>query len=233
MLFKLSLKNIKKSIKDYSIYFFTLVFAVAMFYMFNSIDAQQSMLELNSSKEDLIKSLVFIIGYISVFVSVILGFLIVYSNNFLIRKRKKEIGLYFTLGMSKRKVSWILVVETIIIGVFSLIIGLLFGIFLSQFISILTAKLFEVNMSNFKFIFSVGAFTKTLIYFGLIFILVMIFNLVTLSRYKLIDLLNASKKNEKVKFRNKFVTLITFILSIVLIGYALSLIHISEPTRRP
>lgn len=224
MLFKLSLKNIKKSIKDYSIYFFTLVFAVAMFYMFNSIDAQESMLELNSAKSDLIKSLVFIIGYISVFVSVILGFLIVYSNNFLIRKRKKEIGLYFTLGMSKRKVSWILVVETVIIGLFSLIIGLLFGIFLSQFISILTAKLFEVNMNNFKFIFSTAAFTKTLIYFGLIFVLVMIFNVITLSRYKLIDLLNASKKNEKVKFRNKFITLITFILSIVLIGYAYNLL---------
>lgn len=224
MLFKLSLKNIKKSIKDYSIYFFTLVFAVAMFYMFNSMDAQESMLELTSSKRDLIKGLVYIIGYISIFVSVILGFLIVYSNNFLIKKRKKEIGLYFTLGMSKRKVSTILVIETIIIGLFSLITGLIFGVFISQFISILTAKLFEVNMNNFKFVFSISAFTKTLLYFGLIFILVMIFNVVTLSRYKLIDLLNASKKNEKVKFRNKYITLLTFILSIVLIGYAYNLL---------
>lgn len=224
MLFKLSLKNIRKSIKDYSIYFFTLVFAVAMFYMFNSIDAQESMLELNNAKSDLIESLVFIIGYISIFVSVILGFLIVYSNNFLIRKRKKEIGLYFTLGMSKRKVSTILVIETIIIGLFSLIIGLLLGVFISQFISLLTAKLFEVNMNSFKFIFSTSAFTKTLIYFGLIFVLVMIFNVITLSRYKLIDLLNASKKNEKVKFRNKFITLIAFILSIVLISYAYNLL---------
>ncbi len=224
MLFKLSLKNIKKSIKDYSIYFFTLVFAVAMFYMFNSIDAQESMLELNNSKAELIKSLVFIMGYISTFVSIILGFLIVYSNNFLIRKRKKEIGLYFTLGMSKRKVSWILVIETIIIGLFSLIIGLILGVFISQFISILTAKLFEVNMNSFKFIFSTSAFTKTLLYFGLIFILVMIFNVITLSRYKLIDLLTASKKNEKVKFRNKYITLLTFILSIVLIGYAYNLL---------
>lgn len=224
MLFKLSLKNIRKSIKDYSIYFFTLVFAVAMFYMFNSIDAQQSMLELNNSKEELIKALVYIMGYISIFVSVVLGFLIVYSNNFLIKKRKKEIGLYFTLGMSKRKVSWILVIETIIIGLFSLIIGLILGVFISQFISVLTAKLFEVNMNNFKFIFSTSAFTKTLLYFGLIFILVMIFNVITLSRYKLIDLLTASRKNEKVKFRNKYITLLTFILSIVLIGYAYNLL---------
>ena len=224
MLFKLSLKNIRKSIKDYSIYFFTLVFAVAMFYMFNSIDAQESMLELNSSKEDLIKGLVFIIGYISVFVSIILGFLIVYSNNFLIRRRKKEIGLYFTLGMSKRKVSIILVIETVAIGLISLVVGLLLGLFLSQFISILTAKLFEVNMNSFKFVFSISSFTKTLFYFGFIFILVMIFNVITLSRYKLIDLLNASKKNEKVKFRNKYVIIVSFILSLILIGYAYKLL---------
>jgi len=224
MLFKLSLKNIKKSIKDYSIYFFTLVFAVAMFYMFNSIDAQESMLKLNSAKRDLIDGLIFIISYISVFVSIILGFLIVYSNNFLIRKRKKEIGLYFTLGMSKRKVSMILVIETLIIGLVSLIVGLICGVFLSQFISIFTAKLFEVDMGSFKFIFSETAFTKTLLYFGIIFVLVMIFNVITLSRYKLIDLLTASRKNEKVKLRNKYITIIAFILSLTLIGYAYSLL---------
>ncbi len=224
MLFKLSLKNIKKSIKDYSIYFLTLVFAVSMFYIFNSIDAQKSILELTSSKSDLIESLIFIIGYISIFVSIILGFLIVYSNNFLIRKRKKEIGLYGTLGMPKRKVSMILVIETLLIGVVSLVVGLIFGVFLSQFISILTAKLFEVNMSEFKFIFSYNALTKTLIYFGIIFLFVMIFNVLTLSRYKLIDLLTASRKNEKVKFRNKYVTVISFILSIALLAYAYDLL---------
>ncbi len=220
MLFKLSLKNIKKSIKDYSIYFFTLVFAVAMFYMFNSIDAQKSMLELNEAKSELIGALVRIIEYISVFVSIVLGFLIVYSNNFLIRKRKKEIGLYQTLGMSKRKVSMILVIETLIIGVISLVVGLILGILSSQFVSFLTAKLFEVNMSEFKFVFSYNALTKTLMYFGIIFLFVMIFNVLTLSKYKLIDLINASRKNEKVKFRNKYVTIISFILSFVLLIYA-------------
>lgn len=220
MLFKLSLKNIRKSIKDYSIYFFTLVFAVAMFYSFNSLDAQSSMMVLSESKYEIVKSIILIMGYVSVFVSIILGFLIVYSNNFLIKRRKKEIGLYFTLGMSKRKVSTILVIETLIIGIISLIVGLLVGVGLSQFISILTAKLFEVDMTNLKFIFSSLAFTKTIIYFGIIFILVMLFNILTLSRYKLIDLLNAGKKNESIKVRNKYVTIITFISSIGLIGYA-------------
>lgn len=220
MLFKLSFKNIKKSIKDYSIYFFTLVFAVAMFYMFNSIDAQTSMLVLNNSKYDIIHALVAMIGYVSIFVSIILGFLIVYSNNFLIRRRKKEIGMYLMLGMSKRKVSLILVLETLLIGIVSLVVGLALGVFLSQFLSIFVSKLFEVDMSGFKFIFSKLAFNKTIIYFGIIFLLVILFNAITLSRYKLIDLINANRKNEQIKIRNKYLTIISFLLSALFLGYA-------------
>lgn len=224
MLFNLSFKNIKKSIKDYSIYFFTLVVAVAIFYVFNSIGAQDSMFVLTQSKREMIQVLVMIIGYISVFVSVILGFLIIYSNNFLIKRRKKELGLYLTLGMSKRKVSTILVIETLLVGILSLVVGLLLGVFISQFISIFTAKLFEANLENFHFIFSMDALLKTLLYFGIIFLLVMVFNIITLSRHKLINLLTASKQNEKVKFRNKYVIFISFILSMILLGYAYSLL---------
>src|SRR5574344_235079 len=196
MLFSLSFKNIKKSLKDYSIYFFTLVVAVSIFYMFNSLDSQTAMLKMNESRYEIVQSLIMILGYVSVFISVILGFLIVYSNNFLIKRRKKEFGLYLTLGMSKRKVSMIFVLETFIVGIVSLGVGLLIGVGLSQLLSLLTIKLFEVNMSDFKFVFSEMAFYKTLIYFGIIFVLVMIFNIFSLSRNKLIDLLNASKQNE-------------------------------------
>lgn len=224
MLFNLCLKNIKKSIKDYSIYFVTLVIAVIIFYVFNSIDAQESMLILTEQKREMIKALVVSIGYVSVFISVILGFLIIYANKFLIKRRKKEIGLYLTLGMSKRKVSTILVIETLIVGVVSLVVGLLLGVGLSQLLSIFTASLFEVDMNKFSFVFSLGALTKTIIYFSLIFLLVMIFNIITLSRYKLIDLLTAKRKNEKVRVKGKIITFITFALSIVSLSYAYHLL---------
>ncbi len=224
MLFKLAIKNIKKSIKDYSIYFFTLVVAVAIFYTFNSIGSQQSMMILNDSKRDMIEVLVMIIGYISVFVSIILGFLIVYSNNFLIKRRKKEFGLYMTLGMSKWKVSTILVLETLLVGILSLATGLILGIFASQFISIFTAKLFEANLTAYKFVYSSDAIFKTLLYFSIIFILVMIFNVISLGRHKLINLLTASRQNEKVKLRNKYVVFISFVLSVVLLVYAYHLL---------
>lgn len=224
MLSKLAFKNIKKSIKDYSIYFFTLVIAISIFYIFNSMDAQTSILELSTSKKELIKSLIKVLSYISIFISIVLGFLIIYSNNFLIKRRKKEIGLYLTLGMSKWKVSKILVIETLLVGLVSLGVGLLVGVFLSQFLSIITANLFEVSMESYKFVFSSSALIKTILYFGIIFILVMLFNVITLSRYKLINLLNAKKKNESIKIRNKYVTIISFVLSLTLIGYAYKLL---------
>ena len=220
MLTKLSLKNIKKSIKDYSIYFFTLVVAVAIFYIFNSLDAQESVMVMSESKHQLICVIMQILGYVSIFISVVLGFLIIYTNNFLIKRRKKEFGLYLTLGMPKRKVSAVLVIETMLVGFVSLGIGLVLGIFASQFLSIVTANLFEANMESFVFIFSQAALIKTLIYFGIIFVLVMLFNVISINKYKLIDLLNASKKNEKIKIKSKFSILIVFFLAIALLMYA-------------
>ena len=157
MLFKLSFNNMKKSIKDYSIYFLTLVLGVAIFYMFNSIDSQQAMLQVSKSQRDIIKLMITMLGYISVFVAFVLGLLIVYANNFLINRRKKEFGIYMTLGMGKKQISKIILMETIFIGVISLIIGLIVGIFASQFMSILVAKMFEADMSNFQFVFSKDA----------------------------------------------------------------------------
>ena len=154
MLFKLSLKNIRKSFKDYAIYFFTIILGVAIFYMFNSIDSQEARLAMNSSSREIIKLLINLLSGVSVFISVILGFLIIYANNFLIKRRKKEFGTYMLLGMGKRQVSKILVIETILIGIISLGVGLLIGVFASQFMSVLVAKMFEVNMTKFEFVFS-------------------------------------------------------------------------------
>ena len=220
MLFKLSFNNMKKSIKDYSIYFLTLVLGVAIFYMFNSIDSQQAMLQVSKSQRDIIKLMISLLGYISVFVAFVLGLLIVYANNFLINRRKKEFGIYMTLGMGKRQISKVIIMETIFIGIISLIVGLVVGIFASQFMSILVAKMFEADMSSFQFVFSKEACIKTCIYFAVMYVAVMFFNTFTVSRYKLINLLNAEKKNEKVKIKNPFLCILVFLGASVMLGYA-------------
>lgn len=220
MLFKLSIKNMKKSFKDYAIYFLTLVLGVAIFYMFNSLDSQEAMLQVSSSTRDIIKLMVSMLGYVSVFVAVVLGLLIVYANNFLINRRKKEFGIYMTLGMGKRQISKIIILETIFVGIISLVVGLVIGIFASQFMSVLVAKMFEADMSNFQFVFSKTACIKTCVYFAVMYIAVMFFNTMTVSRYKLINLLNAKKKNEKVKIKNPIISIIVFIGASCLLGYA-------------
>ncbi len=121
LVLKLSFKNMTKSIKDYSIYFLTLVLGVAIFYMFNSLDSQQAMLEVSQSTKNIIELMIGILGFVSVFVAIVLGLLIVYANNFLIGRRKKEFGIYMILGIGKRQISKIILLETIFVGIISLI----------------------------------------------------------------------------------------------------------------
>lgn len=220
MLFKLSFKNMKKSFKDYAIYFITLVLGVAIFYMFNSLDSQQAMLQVSQSQRDIITMMIRMLEFVSVFVAVILGLLIVYANNFLINRRKKEFGIYMTLGMGKRQISKIILFETILVGILSLIAGIVIGIFASQFMSVLVAKLFEADMTKFEFVFSKDACIKTCIYFALMYLAVMFFNTITISRYKLINLLTAIKKNETVKLKNPILSILIFIMSAGILGYA-------------
>lgn len=220
MLFKLSIKNIKKSFKDYAIYFLTLLLGVAIFYMFNSLDSQEAMLQVSNSTRDIIKLMISMLGYVSVFVAVVLGLLIVYANNFLINRRKKEFGIYMTLGMGKRQISKIILMETILVGIISLIVGLIIGIFASQFMSVLVAKMFEADMSKFQFVFSKDACIKTCIYFAVMYVAVMFFNTFTISRYKLINLLNATKKNESIKIKKPVISILVFLFGAGILGYA-------------
>ena len=220
MLFKLSIKNMKKSFKDYAIYFITLVLGVAIFYMFNSLDSQQAMLQVSQSQRDIITMMIRMLEFVSVFVAVILGLLIVYANNFLINRRKKEFGIYMTLGMGKRQISKIILFETILVGILSLIAGIVIGIFASQFMSVLVAKLFEANMTKFEFVFSKGACIKTCIYFAVMYLAVMFFNTITISRYKLINLLTAIKKNETIKLKNPIISILVFLMSAGILAYS-------------
>ena len=220
MLFKISLKNIRKSLKDYTVYFFTLILGVTIFYVFNAIDSQSVMLDVRANMMDIIKLMNDMLSGVSVFVSCILGFLIIYASRFLIKRRNKEFGIYLTLGMSKRKISVILFFETLLIGIVSLVAGLVIGTILSQFMSVIVANMFDADMTKFKFIFSMKACVKTLIYFAIMYVLVMIFNTFSISRCKLIDLLNAGKKTEKVTMKNPVVCTIVFVIGVGILSYA-------------
>ena len=224
MLCKLSLKNIKKSFKDYTIYFFTLILGVAIFYVFNSIDSQTVMMNLSDSKQEIIQMMTNMLSGISVFISIVLGFLIIYASRFLMRRRHKEFGLYMLLGMNKSSISKILLLETFFIGLLSLVVGLGLGVILSQVMSLLVANMFEADMTQFRFVFSQSAMIKTIIYFGIIYVIVMIFNTIIVNKCKLIDLLQAGRHSENIKIKNPYLCTIIFIIAVIMLGISYYLV---------
>lgn len=220
MYFKLAFKNIKKSYKNYVIYFLTLIFGICIFYTFNSIESQSVMMELNDQKQSAFMMAEQLMGYFSVFIAFVLGFLIVYANNYLIKRRKKEFGIYMTLGMENGSLSKMIFLETLFIGAISLGIGLVLGIMLSQALSVLTAYMFQVDLTKFQFVFSPLGFKRTVLCFSIIYLVVLIFNFISVRKIKLIDLLTASKRNEKPTIKNLWVSVILFLVSLGILGTA-------------
>lgn len=220
MYFKLAFKNIKKSYKNYVIYFLTLIFGICIFYTFNSIESQSVMMELNEQKQSAFMMAEQLMGYFSVFIAFVLGFLIVYANNYLIKRRKKEFGIYMTLGMENGSLSKMIFLETLFIGAISLGIGLVMGIMLSQALSVLTAYMFQVDLTKFQFVFSPLGFKRTVLCFSIIYLVVLIFNFISVRKIKLIDLLTASKRNEKPTIKNLWVSVILFLVSVGILGTA-------------
>ncbi|MGV2642641.1 FtsX-like permease family protein [Clostridium perfringens] len=220
MYFKLAFKNIKKSYKNYVIYFLTLIFGICIFYTFNSIESQSVMMELNEQKQSAFMMAEQLIGYFSVFIAFVLGFLIVYANNYIIKRRKKEFGIYMTLGMENGSLSKMIFLETLFIGAISLGIGVVLGIMLSQALSVLTAYMFQVDLTKFQFVFSPLGFKRTVLCFSIIYLVVLIFNFISVRKIKLIDLLTASKRNEKPTIKNLWVSVILFLVSVGILGIA-------------
>lgn len=216
---KIAVGNVKKSYRDFMIYFMTLTFSVCLFYVFNSFDAQQKIMLLSTQQEYYINLVSTFMIVLSFFVVFVFGFLILYANNFLIKRRKKEFGLYMLMGMPKNKISRILIYETLFIGIISLISGLILGLLVSQLTAILIASLFAVEVS-FHFVYSPLALFMTILCFAMIFVVIMLFNTRILNHYKLIHLLNADKSNEKQRFMSLPVSIILFLISILFLGAA-------------
>lgn len=211
---KLIFRNVRKNMQDYMIYFLTLMISVSMFYAFNSIQTQPALQDLDTTKQLLSDQLGILLSALSVVVAIVLAFLILYANQFLLKRRKKELGIYTLLGMEKGKISRIFAGETLCVGTISLVLGLVFGFLLSQGLFLFALRLFAVDMSEFQIVFSMSALKKTIGCFALIFLIVMLFNVRTVSTVKLIDLLTANRKNESMALKNRTAQIVLTLLSV-------------------
>ena len=214
---KLIFRNVRKNIRDYLVYFLTLMLSVSLFYAFNSIHSQPALADLGATKQLLADQLGILISALSVIVAVVLSFLIVYANRFLLRRRKKELGIYMLLGMKKGRMARIFAGETLCVGLLSLVCGLAFGLALSQGLSLLSLRLFAVDVSEFQMVFSADALRQTVLCFALIFLIVMVCNVRSIAGVKLIDLLTAARKNEGLAVRNPAVQVLLLLLSVLCI----------------
>ncbi len=221
MLAKLAMRNVRKSLRDYVIYFVTLVLGVAMFYAFNSIESQEVLFDAEATaRVDVFEDIQGLMGMFSVVVACVLGFLVLYSNRFLIRRRKREFGTYEILGLSAGQVARIMLCETVVVGLGALVVGLLIGILISQGLSFVTGLLFGATIKNYQFVFSESACMSTIICFAVIFVLMALFNTVTVNHYKLIDLLQAGTKSEKSVARNPWACLVVFVFALGILAFA-------------
>lgn len=218
MLAKLAFANVRRSYKDFAIYFFTLLIGVAVFYAFNSITAQDAVLAIDKSQGNMIELLSYLINGVSVFICVILAFLVVYASRYLIKRRNKEFAIYLLLGMPKGTLLRLTLAETLIVGLVSLMAGIGLGLLISQGLLYVTAFMFVVDIPGFTFFVAQDELVKTIVVFLIIFALALFFNVGYVMKAKLIDLIQSERKNDTLKLRSIPVSFCLFLISCVIIG---------------
>ena len=218
MLCKLAWGNVRRAGRDYLVYLLTLTLGVTVFYAFNTISMQVDIAGID--EEGLAQVMGSMLGYLTYFLAGVMAFLMVYANNFIMKRRKKEFGLYQVLGMGRGRVATIMALETVIVSVGAFVAGIVLGVGLSQLMTFFTASLFKTQIANFHFFFSVHAFNLTLACMLVMFVLTLLLNLRAVRRTKLIELMGAERRNESIKTRNPWIAIAIFVVGVVLVGVA-------------
>lgn len=218
MLCKLAWGNVRRAGRDYLVYLLTLTLGVTVFYAFNTVSMQVDIAGIEEA--GLSEVMGTMLGYLTYFLAGVMAFLMVYANNFIMKRRKKEFGLYQVLGMGRGRVATIMALETVIVSVGAFVAGIVLGVGLSQLMVFFTASLFKTQIANFHFFFSVHAFNLTLACMLVMFVLTLLLNLLAVRRTKLIELMGAERRNESIKTRNPWIAIVIFAVGVVLVGVA-------------
>lgn len=218
MLCKLAWGNVRRAGRDYLVYLLTLTLGVTVFYAFNTISMQVDIAGID--EEGLAQVMGSILGDLTYFLAGVMAFLMVYANNFIMKRRKKEFGLYQVLGMGRGRVATIMALETVIVSVVAFVAGIVLGVGLSQLMTFFTASLFKTQIANFHFFFSMHAFNLTLACMLVMFVLTLLLNLRAVRRTKLIELMGAERRNESIKTRSPWIAIAIFAVGAVLVGVA-------------
>lgn len=217
---KLAWGNLRRALKDFGVYFVTLMLSVSLFYSFNTLTNQAFFVGLSSSTSDLVLRMAELITGLSIFLMIVIGILIVYANVFFMRRRVREFATYLLLGMKKSSLAFVILIENLIVGICALIVGLLVGVVVSQFSSLAVLKLFNSPVDRFYFLFVPQAMVFTACIFGVVFVLSTLCATFVISRTRLSVLFRSSFASDRFKIKNPWITLVLFVVSVLLIAQA-------------
>lgn len=224
MFIKIAFGNVRRSLRDFSIYFVTLSLSIMMFYSFNALLSQGFYTDLSPDMGRMYQLMKMFIQALSVLIGVIVMFLVVSSNLFFMKRRRREFATYILLGMKKMHLALIILIENVLCAVVSLIVGLGLGILVSQFTSPYISSLFDFPPDMFAFSISQEALLFTTELFCVIFAVSSLITSLCISRVRLAILFKSSLVSDRFKLRNPYVLFALFVVSLVCIGYSYSLL---------
>ncbi|PFC34426.1 ABC transporter permease, partial [Bacillus thuringiensis] len=212
MIFKLSMSGLKSKLNDYIVLLVGLVMSISIFYMFQTLALNEAFVNNNGPIRS--TGMIFQVG--SYLLGIITFFYVLYANSFLMSLRQKEFGMYMMLGAKKQKITFLMFVETILIGAVSLVVGITIGIGLSQGIGKLLMKQLDFTASGYQ-AFYVPSMLVTCMFFLVLFMLSAIMNSVKLSHISVLQLVHADASAERTMIKGKWTGIVS-ILAILLLG---------------
>ncbi len=212
MLSKLALRNVKRSSRDYIIYLITITIAFSLMFAMNLVSWSDAIVEIYDTMNDSFKNVVIFINVIVVFV---ICFLINYTTRFMFSKRSKEFGTYMLLGIKKKKISKLFLLENILFGIIALILSIPIGFVFSQFISLFLVKVMELPQAIF-IEFNFMSVVLLLLYFLLIYLFVLFLAYRRIKKINIYNLLYLEKQNEEKVIKTKKRRNLLFIISILI-----------------
>lgn len=210
VLFKLTFKNAKKSSKDYLIYLITITLSFSFIFAFNIVSSSKEIINLC----EVMENFQYAMYIVNCFIVIVVGFLIYYTTNFIFQKRSKEFGTYLLLGIKKKQITKMFVIENIILGLISLLISFPIGYLFSMILSTIIMNIFELP-NIIKINISSSVIILICLYFIIIYIIVLGLSSWRMKKTRVYNLLYLEKQNERRKKQHKAYKNIIFILSLI------------------
>lgn len=221
MYVKLALRNVRRSIKDYGVYFVTLSLTTALLFSFISMSFSERILTLSENMSGL-SSVIWILSFTA---TIVIAFTVSYVTKFIVEKRKREFATYFLLGMERRHVSNMFCIENAVIGFFAFLLGILLGVLLAQVFTAIILNIFDQ-----VYIFNISLSWKAVLAALLCFTAMYGINIFktgnTIRKQKIIDLLYSSRRNESAVISNPAIHILVIAVSTLLITASFWLLKI-------